>query len=200
MPNLKAVPAALGAKGFDCLAPINDTILQAAWDDGCRFCVRYIHNIQAAEIDCIVRNNFAFMLVTYADNWSGQDARDTAKGHGYPVGATLWLDVESVTVPSPNLIADINGWGRDVRTVFDPGGYFGCQQLLTWQEMTQLVVDRYWASTSLVVDRNGQPSRPAMGWTMQQIGANEHKYGSVVDFDFIMRDAKGRVPTWAVAV
>lgn len=196
---LKAVPATIGAKGFDSYAPVNDSILQAAWADGCRFVVRYVHNITVSEIACIIKNGFAFMLVTYANRFDGADALNTSKSVGYPQGATLWLDVESVTVAVENLIAAINGWCKPVRTYFDPGIYLGCQQLMTWQEQTQLACDRYWEATSLVIDRKGNPARPATNWNMTQVGANLHLYGSVVDLDFIRQDSRGRLPMWAVA-
>lgn len=196
---LKVVAADPGAKGFDSYAPVTDAILQAAWADGCRFVVRYVHNITADEIQCIARNDFAFMLVTYANNWNGEDARETAKKVGYPQGATLWLDVESVTVVVLNLIGNINTWAADVRSFYDPGVYLGCQQLLTSQQQTQLGVDKYWESCSLVVDASNNPARPFTNWNMSQVApGNLRKYGTVVDLNFTRSDSRGRTPMWAV--
>ena len=204
--TLKAVPATPGAKGFDTVAPLTESILEQAWADGCRFVVRYVHATSQGEIDMCVtatdkRGAFAVMMVTYANNWNGTDALNTAKGLGYPQGATLWLDVESVTVPSDDLIGKINSWAVAVRVFFDPGEYVGCQQLLTWQQLTRLAVDRYWESCSLVVDESGNPSRPATGWNMKQVSPGNLKlYGTLVDLDYILADSRGRVPMWAVAV
>src|SRR5581483_2648691 len=146
------------------------------------------------------RGAFAVMLVTYANNWSGDDALAAAKTLGYPQGATLWLDVESVTVPVDDRIAKSNAWHVTVRTYYDPGEYEGCQQLLTSQQITQLACDKYWESCSLVDDPRGNPVRPRLGWTMTQVKpGNQHKYGTLVDIDFIQSDARGRLPFWAIA-
>ena len=196
----KAVDAEIGAKGFDSYAPVNDAILKAAWDDGCRFVVRYLHNITAAEVECIARNGFAYMLVTYANSWNGQDAVDHAQAVAYPAGATLWLDIEGVTLAVDGEFAAANGWSNVVKKVYEPGHYIGAGQLLTSLQLTMLVCVQYWEANSIPNDIENKPARPYTNWNMTQVGVNLHKYGTVIDHDFIRGyDLKGRVPKWAVA-
>ena len=90
------------------------------------------------------------------------------------------------------------GWTYDVGNYEEAWRRYGALDRRV--KTTQLACDKYWESCSLVDDPRGNPVRPRLGWTMTQVKpGNQHKYGTLVDIDFIQSDARGRLPFWAIA-
>ncbi len=173
--------------------------------EGVEFVISYLGALTSAMLDNILAAGLAFMPCTYADDFDPAKTVARLQALGVPHGATVWLDVESVTGLTPEqLIIKINAWADGVRRNgadgWDPGIYVGAGTPLTADQLAALRVDRYWRSCSFVPEPCfTNPFRP-IGFCMTQIvPPNQMCAGVLVDYDFVHRDYHLRGPTWVVA-
>ena len=160
-----------GTRGVDTYSHVSKE--QARWlkDNGYDFVVRYLGNLDAPERDGILDAGLALGLVTFAKEWNGLGALQHLARLAVPQDATVFLDVEDVSLSPTDLVGAIEAWCRPVAGGgFDPGCYFGAKCLLTSEEMYALPqVRKYWHSCSRVIDRYGKEAGPQCGWTMRQL-------------------------------
>lgn len=157
--------------GFDCatkLTAASATALAAADYMGqqLRFAWRYVplpgngaaHDIDAAEAEAICDAGLILLLVQHcrAGLWyaseehgrlDGATAATYARVAGYPRGACIALDLESVANSGPPVIAHCNAWcAAVVAAGYKPVVYVGFSPGLNDVELYQLhFVDRYWS-------------------------------------------------------
>lgn len=209
-----------GARGFDANSVISATLAGNAFAKGYRFAIRYVrrrnansYDITASEVDTILRHGLALMLVQHfaGEGWEpsaalgaeyGANAADHAKVVGYPVGATLWMDLESVKAGTPHgeTIAHCNAWYDVVKAAgYVPGLYVGYGCGLTASELyARLKFSRYWAAYNL--NRDEYPAE--RGVCLRQFVAKESELVAplttqTMDVDVIGADSKGGAPALA---
>lgn len=202
---MKAQLARVGARGIDAdtiIDAIHARDLKAA---GIDYVHQYLGSVSQIGVEDIVAAGLAFMPVTYADQWDGQKSVRELVALGIPAGTTVWLDVEGPAImpdriPVATLIANIDGWAREVAASgFQPGAYIGSPQPLTGEELYALSVVRYWKAPANVVDRNGVLTQPHCGFCEYQLYDSQMVAGVWSDYDFIQRDLFKRLPSWCVA-
>lgn len=211
-----------GARGFDANSVITATIANNAVAAGYRFAIRYVrrrranpHDITLTEVDTILRHGLGLMLVQHfsGEGWVpsaalgaeyGANAVDHAQVVGYPMGATLWNDLESVKKGTKHAetIAHCNAWYDAVKAAgYVPGLYVGYACGLTARELYErLKFQRYWSAYNL--NRDEYPVE--RGVCMRQLVAKDADLiaplnTQTMDVDVIGADAKGGTPTLAFA-
>jgi hypothetical protein len=196
------VEAFVGARGTDSVTLIDAVTAAKFKASGVDFVFQYLGTVTAQGVADIVAAGLGFMVVTYADQFDGPKAVAELRALDLPAGCTVWLDVESIgpTVTIASLKAQINSWAAAVFAAgYVPGLYVGANCQLTSLELYQLAVVRYWASESMIVDRNGQLAAPACGFCVVQCFPSVLWQGVEVDMDFIHEDYQNRLPSWVAA-
>jgi Rv2525c-like, glycoside hydrolase-like domain len=214
--------AAPGAQGFD-----TDTALVAAsagqlFETGFRFAIRYLSrtvpqnrgDLGSAEAETVLGAGLALMAVQHCSRagWAPTTVLGGSYGHaavlnataiGFPIGVSLWLDLEEVATyaTAANTIGYVNAWAGEVSDAgFVPGLYVGANQPLTGDELYwRLKVSRYWRSASKV------PDIAYRGYCMAQAlmpsPVSDGADGTLsIDRDVIMADAFGGVPIWLAPI
>jgi hypothetical protein len=207
-----------GALGVDTVARITPTMARAIRADGREFVVRYVPfagggvcrwDVTTTELQLVLRSGLRLLLVQRvrtAGAWhpspdlgrrDGQQAAQHAIAVGYPLGATIYCDLEGVAedAAANDTLAHVNAWSDAVQVRgFQPGLYVGAGCGLTAQQLFRgLKLRTYWDSCS----RNPEPL--PRGWSMLQTHGNVRRYGILVDLDTIQADHLGGLPTWARA-
>lgn len=215
--NIIAQSAPKGAKGFDCNAAVRASDAARFVNDGYRFAVRYVpretahaNDITSDEMQALLNAGLGVMLVQHVESdtsWMptddkgrryGATAAAIAKAVGYPKGATLWLDLEGVS-----LMATVDVVARYANLWFDavnaagyfPGIYVGWHAGLTADQLyRRLKFVRYWGAYNLNADQ-----RPATrGVCMQQSpGRAPEGVPFPVDVDTVTGDKLGGLPMLA---
>ena len=137
-----------GVRGLDCDTAVTAAQAQAYFNQGFRFCIRYVSRTDAlraghaggatpdlseAEAAGILAAGMAVMAVQHPANvgWSpsadlgtayGANAARYAAAAGLPAGVNLWLDLEGVAGFTLALLADDPG-GHRVRQLARFGAY-----------------------------------------------------------------------------
>ncbi|HLT37538.1 MAG TPA: glycoside hydrolase domain-containing protein [Enhygromyxa sp.] len=168
-------PAGLG---FDTATVVTAEVADALYDQGYRFCARYLHRskqvdeapcggaLSIAEAQTLLAAGLGLIPVQYGDaklvpsaslgTSVGEAAASNAAGLGFPAGVTVWCDVEFDSAHKPSSSADtiayINAWAEAVATAgFRPGLYVGPNMPLSSSELYYKLgrVTSYWKAASL---------------------------------------------------
>lgn len=198
-----AVAATPGMRGFDTVVNVTGLPIRDA-----EFAIRYLENVTRDEaFDITTRLGALLGLVTYAEDFDAMAHVAKLKALGYPSGCTVFLDIEGVTVDTPTLVSKINNWGSIIRHAgWDPGLYHGPGALLTSDELSALIVDRYWHGNARCLDRAGREAAPRQGYCMHQLRPGNAGRGQTmvgipiglkIDCDVVTMDYLDRVPMFA---
>lgn len=159
----------------------------------------YLDELTAQEIEGQLAAGLGLWVGGFAKQFDGKHLVARAKLLGIPLGATIFFDVEAITDDAPTLIGKLNACTSDIQSAgYLAMGYFGAQQPLTSDEMSALVVSRYWRSGSLIRDREGRIAAPERGWCALQHAPQYPCHGLTIDRDRLLRDYRGDVLTLVV--
>src|SRR5579864_2068966 len=135
-----------GLLGFDSDTIINAQVAQEFYNQGYRFCLRYIsrsyespNDLTSSEAGTILSSGLALMAVQHvrASGWSpteslgqqdGTNAAKNATSVGFPAGVNVWCDLEGVQdgAAAQDVIDYCNAWHDAVQKGgFVPGLYVG---------------------------------------------------------------------------
>lgn len=200
---MRAVPAIPFALGVDTVQSLTPGMCAALKSAGMRFVVRYLtgtYAIGPQERDVILGSGLAMMLVTAAGSYDGMRSVSALRALNWPVGATVWLDVEGCTETPIELAGKVNSWAHSVDAAsYDPGMYVGAQSLLTSAQLYALAVDRYWHACSRLTDAAGVAQEPTRGFCMRQLRPyNTQVGGVIVDVNVVETDYRDSLPMWVV--
>lgn len=179
--------------------------------NGVDFFVGYLGLIDKPQFKAVLDAGLAFMPVTLGmkhdvkltkplgHNYGGTTVKQ-CQSLGLPLETTVWLDLEGCPPEPANIIAYVKAWTDVVaRANYMPGLYVGAGAQLTGKELYSLPVVRYWESLSKETDRNGQIAEPNCGWCMAQLYPSVQLGNFLVDYNFIQKDFRGRLPNWVEA-
>lgn len=214
---ITAQSAPKGAKGFDTNSVVRPSDAARFVANGYRFAVRYVsretpraNDITATEFAMLLQAGLGVMLVQHVESetsWMPTDDKakhygDTAAAHaqlvGYPKGATLWLDLEGVSLmATADLVASYcNRWHDRVTAAgYEGGVYVGWHCGLTADQLyRRLRAARFWAAFNLNADQ-----RPAMRGVCMQQSAGQPPAGVPfpIDINTVTGDRLGGLPTLA---
>jgi hypothetical protein len=195
--------AHVGARGVDSL-PFSQggTAAQALALKavGVDFFVGYLGAINAARLGYLLDAGIAFMAVTFGGRFDGDAAVAQCHALNLPAGVTVWLDVEgqgAFNTPVGELANKINAWADKVAAAgYIPGLYVGVPQPLSSAQLWALHVQRYWRGQGSIRDHANQLAEPTGGWCMTQMWPSAQCGGTLVDFNIVGADYRGRVPAW----
>lgn len=188
--------ASVRAIGVDTVQAMTPALLSAlkAADPAVEYIGRYVDTLTANEVSLIHGADYAILPFTYANELDPTPRISMLSALGCPVSVTVMLDVESVLLAPAALIAQINTWANAMKNGgFDPGAYVGVNSGLTALQWSELVVDLYMRSCSLVPE-------PPEGFCVEQLFPPDIHLGGglVVDYEVVRQDFERRLPVlWA---
>jgi len=186
--SLAVQKASVGARGIDTIATLTAESVAALKAEGFSFAVRYLGGVTRSEVAAITGAGLLLSLVTYADQWEPAATVSELQHLAVPVGATIWLDVESLDMSPAGVISVINAWADAIAAGgWQPGLYVGANQPLDASRLYALSVVRYWRSMSSV-------PMPSCGFCQLQLYPTVQVAGVSVDIDVIQQDYEGRLP------
>jgi len=210
----KVQSATPGLLGFDANTVIDLETAQKFFDDGYRFCVRYVSrgpeastDLSAQEATEILNAGLALMPVQHvrAEGWTpseslgeqdGTQAGSNASAVGFRPGVNVWCDVEGVSssTDAQNVINYCNAWFDAVEAAgYLPGLYVGANAILTDQQLfAELSFQHYWRSQSNV------PNVAHRGYQLIQLWPTTTVNGIGIDMDVTQDDFKGGQVQWLV--
>lgn len=204
--------APTGLKGFDSDTQIMAQTAQSFYQQGYKFCVRYVSlgpestgDLSNEEATGILQAGLALMPVQHVpeSNWSptgtlgkqfGSQAASNAQLVGFPAGVNVWCDLEGVGNVSPNdVIAYCQAWYEAVKSAgFVPGLYVGANPGLNGQQLYDLSFQHYWQSQSQV------PVLPSRGYQLIQQYPSIKVNGISIDVDNTQTDSEGGQAQWLI--
>ena len=198
--RLASVPdGTLGCDTYEPLTPQGCIDIIAR---GCKFVVRYLDNLTAAELTMILSHGLVVFFVHSCreEGWIPTETDGTDDGLrdvrllralGIPAGVHITFDLEEAGGTAADVALHVNAHGRVVKSGgFLPALYFGAGCLVNAQECYALISVLYWRSCSEVA-----PSEPQCGVAMVQAFKPNQIVGTSrteVDFNMAMSDYKGR--------
>lgn len=112
----------------------------------------------------------------------------------YPLGATLWLDWESVDIDAPTAVVWLTNWGTAVNMHgYRPALWVGANQPLSGEQLWSIPSIHLYGRTVSTV-----PAVPNCGYSLCQTTEGAALAGEPVDMDTVGPDQLGRMPMWAV--
>ena len=206
-----------GARGVDTYQTISAAAAAAIVEEGYVFAVRYIRNnaapranhITRAEANDLLDAGLAVLLVQQGRGWhktlpsaalgarDGRRAVAEAAALGYPAGATLFLDVESVRVhaATPSDILDFaSSWHTVVKSTYRPGYYVGPGGRLSAPQLASLPFEHFWKSGAEVPE----PTKRGFQLTQHRHADKRRNtvHGVSIDFNITQPDERGDALTW----
>jgi len=184
------------AIGVDTIQVMTAAFLASlqAFDPAIEYIGRYVDTLTPSEVSLIHGAGYAILPFTYAGEFDPSPRLASLAALGCPAGVTLVLDVESVQIPTAQLVTQINGWAAAVKAAgYDPGGYVGAASGLSAEQWGDLAIDRYVRSCSLVPESSE-------GFVVEQLFPPDIHVGSglVVDYLVARQDYERRsVTLWA---
>lgn len=197
-----------GVKGFDTFASVK-AHAGAIAKAGYGFAVRYVMlessktNLTRDEAQAVLDAGMALMIVQQGAEWKdrkpstswgqrhGAAAREGATTVGYPSGAVLWLDLESVKEgDTSDVDAYVRAWRAEVEPQYTAGLYVGPNVPLTDTQLAALDLQHYWKSGVTHLQPEG------IGYQLMQAHAHVSVDGVGVDIDHTSDDAKGGAVRW----
>jgi hypothetical protein len=209
--TIQAAPP--GALGFDADTVITAATAQQFFNEGYRFCVRYVSlgseessgDLSTEEATNILSSGLALMPVQHvmSEGWLptaslgqeyGTNAATHAQAVGFPAGVNLWCDLEGIgSTSAQNVIDYCTAWFTAVSAAgFVPGLYVGANAVLSGQQLYDLPFQHYWQSESEV------PAIPVRGYQMIQSFVSEPVNGIGIDKDVTQTDSEGGQAQWGV--
>lgn len=197
--------------GFDCDTTLSPSLAQQFYEQGYKFCLRYLsRGLEASgdltdpEATGILNAGLALMPVQHAHlaGWSptqpigqqdGQDAAANADNIGFPHGVNVWCDLEGVGTSSPpkDVIDYCIAWYEAVEAAgYMPGLYVGAGALLNGKQLYALPFEHYWRSPSKV------PDVPNRSYQVFQLFPSVELNGIRIDLDVTTNDKKGGTAQW----
>lgn len=194
MQVVKATPETLAFDCYQRLSSPADFVPEKVARGG------YLDQLTAQEVESQLDAGLALWAIGFAKQFDGKHLVARAKLLGLPLGATIAFDVEAITDDPPTLIAKCNACTADIQNAgYLAMAYFGAPQPLTSDEMSSLLVSRYWRAGSLIRDRYGKVAAPERGWCLLQYAPQHVVHGVMIDDDRILRDYRGDVMTLVTA-
>ncbi len=194
---MQVIPAIPESAVFDTCSPVANPA-----DFSTQYLARggYLDQLTVQEIESHLEAGLGIWGIGFAKQFDGKHLVARAKLLGLPLGATIAFDVEAIDDDVPTLIAKINACTNDIQSAgYLAMGYFGAPQPLTSDEMSALVVSRYWRAGSLIRDRFGKVAAPERGWCLLQYAPQEVQHGVMIDRGRAKADYRGDVMTWVTA-
>lgn len=198
-----------GARGIDCVTTLDAAACARLKAAGAEFCIRYVKDLRAMELEAILSSGLALMFVSHVryPGWrpssgmghiDGMNLIFAMKALAIPTGATLWIDVEGVAsdVPAQDVLDYTNMCGdMIVKGGYEPGLYNGFGTNLNGQQLYHgLKLGLYWKAY------NAQWTPAVRGYCLlQEIPPDVMFAGVRVDHDVVQLDDLGDVPSWVVA-
>jgi hypothetical protein len=164
-----------GSRGFDCNNRVSYAQAQKFKAAGYSFAVRYVRrglsasrDISPAEMVALLEAGLSIMLVQHValPGWRptatlgatyGATAEEEAQKAGYPLGCTLWCDLEGVASSSAaiDVKAYCNAWYDKVKAAgYIPGLYVGDSPGLNAKQLYYLLrFQAYWRAYNLNADQ-----------------------------------------------
>lgn len=196
------------ALGFDTDTVLNFEIAKQFYNDGYRFCLRYLslgtpegkNELSYHEALSILQAGLGLMAVQHVpySGWSptanlgtiyGTNAAKNSKAVGLPPGVNIWCDLEGVSniVDADTVIAYCNNWyDAVVKAGYVPGLYVGSGAILDGAQLYyNLKFQHYWQSASEV------PEVAVRGYQLVQSAPNARVNGIAVDKDMAQIDNCG---------
>ncbi len=194
---MQVIPAIPEAAVFDTYSRVTNPA-----DFSTQYMARggYLDQLTVQEIEAHLEAGLGIWGIGFAKQFDGKHLVARAKLLGLPLGATIAFDVEAIDDDVSTLIAKINACTNDIQNAgYLAMGYFGAPQPLTSDEMSALVVSRYWRAGSLIRDRFGKVAAPERGWCLLQYAPQEVQHGVMIDRGRAKADYRGDVMTWVTA-
>jgi len=207
--TVKAAEA--GLLGFDTDSVVTATTAATFFNQGFRFCVRYLSRVAKQGSSDLTRQEaldilgagLALLTVQHVrmEGWTPTVELGASDGvhaayHGFtlgfPAGVSIWCDLEGVsgaTAAQP-VIDYCNAWFDAVAAAgYVPGLYVGAQAILDGHALHALKFSHYWKSLSTV------PDIPVRGY--QMIQSHEHVANGIsIDEDRTQNDLLGGAVIW----
>lgn len=204
--------AADGLLGFDTDEIVTGSTAAAFFNQGFRFCVRYVSRVaQQGSSDLTTKEaldilgaGLALLPVQHPrlEGWLATTDLGASDGvhaayHGFtlgfPAGISIWCDLEGVggTTTAQQVIDYCNSWyGAVASAGYVPGLYVGANCILDGNALHDaLDFSHYWKSLSSV------PEIPIRGY--QMIQSNEHTVNGIsIDEDRTQNDLLGGTVVW----
>ena len=217
-PKLKGTVQAAPNKsqGFDVDSILSRSTAERFYNDGYRFCLRYLSlgvtedsslDLTHEEANNILDAGLALMPVQHVrgSGWKpnadlgiryGERAAEHADQVGFPPGVNVWCDLEGIdpNASHQSVIDYCNNWYDKVAAYgYLPGLYVGANSILDGEELYEkLKFKHYWKSMSDV------PHPAERDYQMIQYHHSEPVHGLSIDKDVTYIDKKGGQPQWLV--
>jgi hypothetical protein len=212
------ITAPNNVRGFDTAERLTPATMQAFFDKGYRYAVRYVRRDQvhpsdlgAAEAESLLEVGLGLMIVQHVESdtsWTPNGDKGATNGGvaaaettavGVPHGVSVWCDLEGVAAgtPATDVIEYCNNWHQAVAAGgYLPGLYIGWHCGLTPKQLyEELRFTHYWAGYNL----NADQVPIVRGIQMKQGAAkkSDRPAGVTIDFDTdrVKADALGGRPT-----
>lgn len=200
------------ARGFDSDSVIDPATAGRFFDQGYRFCLRYLSrgaqhagDLTYEEACGILGAGLALMPVQHVaqSGWLptaelgteyGNAAAMGAGSTGFPAGVNVWCDLEgcSADAGAADVIAYCKAWYAAVDSAgYVPGLYVGANAVLSGLSLYEdLPFCHYWKSESSV------PAVATRGYQMKQTPADGSVCGLAIDEDATLPDGEGGQVLW----
>ncbi len=200
--------------GFDVDSKMSLEKARQFYQDGYRFCLRYLsrkseesRDLTYEEASAILEGGLALMPVQHVLNsgWYpnadlgkeyGENAAVNADTVGFPPGVNVWCDLEGIKpgTPAQDVIDYCNAWYDAVAAKkYLPGLYVGANSILNGEQLYHaLKFKHYWKSASRV------HNVPTRGYQMIQTSLDENVHGCDIDKDITYVDSEGGSPHWLI--
>ena len=201
--------------GFDVDEYLSSDSAQLFYNQGYRFCLRYISlgegeasgDLTFAEAEGILAAGLALMPVQHVryPNWFptedlgisyGNSAANNSIQCGFPAGINVWCDLEGVNQAAApeDVIAYCNAWyDRVAQSGYLPGIYVGYDSGLTGQQLYEdLKFQHYWRAPGDI------PNIPIRGYQMLQTEIDITVNSLNIDKNTTYIDNEGGRPQWLI--
>jgi hypothetical protein len=214
--NVTQAPA--GIMGFDTTDRLHTVTARQYYNQGYRFCVRYIarddkseyDDLNESEAQAIVDSGMALSVVQHplAAGWSpsaqlgqifGRSAAANAGAAGLPARMNIWLDLEGVKAGTPDtdVIDYCNAWFSEVESVgYVSGVYIGASPGLSADQLYWSIKTRHYWKGGSDAEAGVPDDIPHRGYQLVQY---IHYPGTPQEFDsnVTKTDAFGGGVLWA---
>ena len=198
--------------GFDADSKIFLATAQAFYNEGYRFCIRYVSlgaeysgDLTYEEASAILEGGLALMPVQHVPEpgWSpsadlgkqyGDNAAVNADQVGFPPRINVWCDLEGISssATAQDVIDYCNAWYDAVAAWgYLPGLYVGANSILNGEQLYELKFQHFWKSESDV------PTVAVRSYQMVQ-SPSEPVNGIGIDRDVTYIDDEGGRPQWII--
>ncbi len=201
--------------GFDADTKLSRSVAQSFYNEGYRFCCRYLSlgseeetsDLTYSEANDILDGGLALMPVQHvlSPGWEangklgeihGENAARNADTVGFPSKVNVWCDLEGIQggVSAQSVIDYCNNWYDAVAAYgYLPGLYVGANSILNAEQLYEsLKFQHFWKSESDV------PEVAVRSYQMVQYYYPELVNGISIDKDITYIDKKGGQPQWLV--